>query len=316
MSVTVQTAAPAFDAHCIARRAFALRPPSILAAVLASCALWPCGFVNGATASNSTTDTREAAGSITAADLLRHTQVLSSDEFEGRAPGTRGEELTIHYLVQQFKQLGLQPGNPDGTFIQKVPLAGISASNVSIAYQVGARRARLAFPGESVVWTKRFVPEIQVEDSELVFVGYGVVAPEYAWDDYKGVDVRGKTLVMLINDPAIPDPLDASRLDETMFKGRAMTYYGRWTYKYEVAAEKGAAAAIIVHETGPAGYPYLVVVGSNSRENFDLQSPDRNLGRVAVEGWITLEQARALFVDAGQDFDRQKHAALERDFLP
>jgi hypothetical protein len=141
--------------------------------------------------------------------LLGHIRMLSSDEFEGRAPGTRGEDLSVAYITEQFRQKGLKPGNPDGTYIQRVPLVGITAMDASIAWQVGGQRTQLAFPTESVVWTKQFVPETKVENSEMVFVGYGVVAPEYGWDDYKGVDVRGKTIVMLINDPAVPDPNDA-----------------------------------------------------------------------------------------------------------
>ncbi|HEX2520980.1 MAG TPA: M28 family metallopeptidase, partial [Terriglobia bacterium] len=160
------------------------------------------------------------------------------------------------------------------------------------------------------------VPEVNVENSDLVFVGYGVVAPEYNWDDYKGVDVKGKTIVMLINDPAVPDPKGPSRLDEKMFKGRAMTYYGRWTYKYEIASEKGAAAAIIIHETGPAGYPFEVVSGSWGRENFDLRRPDKNMGRVAVESWINVETARKLLKLAGQDLDDLKTRAISKDFKP
>ena len=128
---------------------------------------------------------------------------------------------------------------------------------------------------------------MKVENSEVVFVGYGVVAPEYGWDDFKGVDVRGKTVVMLVNDPAVPDPKDPNALDPAIFRGKAMTYYGRWTYKYEIASEKGAAAAILVHETGPAGYPYSVVVGSWGRENFDIVEPaGGDQARVAVEGWV------------------------------
>src|SRR6185437_14936080 len=136
------------------------------------------------------------------------------------------------------------------------------------------QKVDLAFPNESVLWSPRFEPEIKVENSEMVFVGYGVVAPEYGWDDYKGVNVRGKTIVMLINDPPIPDPADPSKLDEKMFKGRAMTYYGRWTYKYEIAAQKGAAAAIIIHETVPAAYPYAVVMSSWAKENFEIDAAD------------------------------------------
>jgi Zn-dependent M28 family amino/carboxypeptidase len=149
-----------------------------------------------------------------------------------------------------------------------------------------------------------------------VFVGYGVVAPEYHWDDYKDVDVRGKVLVMLINDPQIPDPHDPAQLDPAMFKGRAMTYYGRWTYKFEIAAAKGAAGALIIHETATAGYPWAVVEGSNTPEQFSLVTADEGRSRAAVEGWITTEKAKALFAAAGQDFDALHRAAIRPDFKP
>jgi Zn-dependent M28 family amino/carboxypeptidase len=247
--------------------------------------------------------------------LLEHTRVLSSDDFEGRAPGTRGEELSVRYLVETFQKLGLKPGNPDGTYVQKVPLAGFTPDPKAV-FKAGAKVLELKPKIDYVAVCRRYVPEVQVENSDVVFVGYGVAAPEYGWDDYKGVDVRGKTIVMLVNDPAVPDPQDASKLDEQVFRGRAMTYYGRWTYKYEIATEKGAAAAIIVHETGPAGYPFEVVSGSWGRENFDLRRPDKNMGRVKVESWVNLESARRLFEMGGQDFEALKKAALSRDFKP
>jgi Zn-dependent M28 family amino/carboxypeptidase len=152
----------------------------------------------------------------------------------------------------------------------------------------------------------------------VIFVGYGVVAPEYGWDDFKGIDARGKTLLMLVNDPPIPDPKNAEKLDSAMFKGAAMTYYGRWTYKYEIASEKGAEAVILIHETGPAGYPFSVVQGSWSRENFDIASngPDSKHQRVAIEGWIGLDKAKELLSAAGQDFDTLKKQAIKRDFQP
>jgi Zn-dependent M28 family amino/carboxypeptidase len=253
--------------------------------------------------------------SITSDNMLQYIKVLSSDEFEGRGPGTKGEELTVKYLTEQFQKLGLKPGNPDGTYVQKVPLAGFTAQPTA-SFVAGAKKIDLSFPKDYVAISRRFVPESKVENSDIVFVGYGVVAPEYGWDDYKGVDVRGKTIVMLINDPAVPDATDPSKLDEKMFKGKAMTYYGRWTYKYEIAAEKGAAAAIIIHETGPAGYPYEVVSGSWSRENFDIQRPDKNMGRPAIESWITTDRAKELFTAGGQDFDTLKQAAVSKDFKP
>ena len=258
---------------------------------------------------------KPAFDSIQVNDIMQHTKVLSSDEYEGRGPGTKGEELSVKYLTEQFQRLGLKPGNPDGTYLQKVPLAGFAAQPTA-SFTAGSKKIDLEFPKDYVAVSRRFVPESKVENSDIVFVGYGVVAPEFGWDDYKGVDVRGKTIVMLINDPAVPDPTDATKLDTKMFKGNAMTYYGRWTYKYEIASEKGAAAAIIIHETGPAGYPYEVVSGSWSRENFDIQRPDKNMGRVAVESWITSDRAKELFTASGQDFDALKKAAVTKDFKP
>ncbi len=256
---------------------------------------------------------------IKPAAVLEHIKVLSSDDFEGRGPGTPGEEKTIAYLTAQFQKMGLKPGNPDGTFVQNVPLVGFQARQVTGAFQVGPRSIGLSFPSNFVAVSRRLADEVKVEKSDVVFVGYGVVAPEYGWDDYKGLDVRGKTLIMLINDPPVPDPRDPTKLDPACFKGRAMTYYGRWTYKYEIASEKGAAAAILVHETGPAGYPFEVVKGSWSRENFDIAQPQtagQTPSRVAVEGWITLEKAKELFQASGHDFDTLKKAAASRDFRP
>jgi Zn-dependent M28 family amino/carboxypeptidase len=280
---------------------------------------FPLGACGGnperATARSTGTDLQPALQSITAADLLRHIEVLSSDEFEGRAPGTRGDELTVDYLTREFTRLGLAPGNPDGTYLQRVPLVGLTGRSTAW-FDVRGRRMDLQHPQDYVAVTRRVQPEVVVENSEMVFVGYGVVAPEYDWDDYKGVDVQGKTIVMLINDPAVPDPDDPSKLDESVFRGRAMTYYGRWTYKYEIASEKGAAAAVIIHETGPAGYPYEVVSGSWGRETFDIRAADDNMGRVPVESWIHLDRATELFEASGQDFAGLKEAATRRDFQP
>jgi Zn-dependent M28 family amino/carboxypeptidase len=247
--------------------------------------------------------------------MLRHIQVLASDAYEGRGPGTQGEDMTVSYLLDQFHRLNLKPGNPNGTYVQNVPLVGFRTKATG-AFHVGDKTIDLKFPDEWVAVSRRTAPQVDVKDSEVVFVGYGVVAPEYDWDDYKGVDVKGKTIVMLVNDPAIPDPNDANKLDDAFFKGRAMTYYGRWTYKYEIAAEKGAAAAILIHETKPAGYPYEVVVGSWGRENFDIPSPDKNAGRPAIEAWIHLDKAKALLTACGQDFDALKTAAVRKDFKP
>src|SRR5947208_6163921 len=253
---------------------------------------------------------------ITPDALLAHIKILSSDEFEGRAPGTKGEELSIKYISDQFRSIGLKPGNPDGSYFQEVPLAGIKSDPKMVLAVAGKPPMELKYPDDFVASSARLQPEIKVDNSDLVFVGYGVVAPEYGWDDYKGVDVRGKTILMLINDPAVPDPKDPSKLDEKMFKGKAMTYYGRWTYKYEIAAEKGAAAAIIVHETIPAAYPWAVVQNSNAKENFVIDAPDKNMSTVAVRSWITLDAAKKLLADCGQDFDTLKKSAISKDFRP
>jgi Zn-dependent M28 family amino/carboxypeptidase len=247
--------------------------------------------------------------------VLTHIKTLSSDEFEGRAPGTKGEELTVAYLIDQFKKIGLKPGNTDGTYIQKVPLVGITPAPTSLVFKKGSDEKTLKWKDDVVAWTKHVAESASLDDSELVFVGYGVVAPEFDWDDYKGLDVKGKTLVMLVNDPPVRDPANASELDARTFGGRAMTYYGRWTYKYEVGAEKGAAGVLLIHETGPAGYPFDVVQ-SKVTEQFDLVTPDKNMGRVAVEGWITLDQGRNLLKMAGQDFDALKGQAATRGFKP
>jgi Zn-dependent M28 family amino/carboxypeptidase len=263
--------------------------------------------------SSSQADLKPALDAITSEDLLRHTTVLSSDEYEGRAPGTRGEDLTVNYLTEQFKRIGVKPGNPDGTYTQKVPLVGFTPQP-TLTLSAGGKNIALKYPDDYIARSPRFQPEMNIADSDVVFVGYGVVAPEYGWDDYKGVDVKGKTIVMLINDPAIPDPNDPAKLDERMFKGKAMTYYGRWTYKYEIAAEKGAAAAIIVHETGPAGYPFAAL-SSWVLENLDIKAAN-NMNRVAVESWVIADRVKELFAASGQDFDAMKKAALAKDFKP
>ncbi len=268
---------------------------------------------SGSTAS-SLADTKPALESIKSDELMGHIKTLASDEFGGRAPGSPGEELTVNYLTGQFRKLGLKPGNPYGTYVQKVPLAGYTPTP-TMSFNIAGKQMALDSSTDYLARSLRYVPEVKVENSDVVFVGYGVVAPEYGWDDYKGIDVKGKTLVFLINDPAIPDPNDPGKLDEQMFKGKAMTYYGRWTYKFEIAAQKGAAAAIIIHETGPAGYP-IAALGSWRLENFDIRTPDKNMKRLAVESWITDVKARDLLSTAGQNFDALKKAALSRDFKP
>ena len=248
--------------------------------------------------------------------IMEHVKVLASDEYEGRAPGTNGEALTVQYLIEQSKTIGLQPGNPDGTYVQKVPLVGITGSEAEPFTVVkGSQKRTFKYSDEVVAFTERVTGTASIDNSDLVFVGYGVSAPEYGWDDFKGVDLKGKTIVVLVNDPQVPDASDPSKLDPKMFNGQAMTYYGRWTYKYEKAAELGAAGVFIVHETGPAGYPYPVVQGFLG-ERFGLVTEDRNMGRASIQGWFSLDTAKEIFTMAGQDFDALKKQALSRDFKP
>ena len=248
--------------------------------------------------------------------ILDRIKVLASDEYEGRAPGTKGEELTVQYLETELKKLGLKPGNTDGTYIQKVPLVGITAAPTKpLTIAKDGSKQVIKWRDEMVAWTKHVADSASIEDSDLIFAGYGVEAPEFNWDDFKGVDVKGKTIIVLVNDPAVPDPSDPQKLDPKTFGGDAMTYYGRWTYKFEEGARKGAAGILIVHETGPSGYPFSVVQG-NLSEKFDLVTPDKNMGRAAIEGWVTLDAARKILKMAGQDFDALKKQAATRDFKP
>lgn len=265
---------------------------------------------------------KEALDAITADGVLSHIKKLSSDEFEGRGPGTQGEELAINYIADQFKKVGLDPGNTDGTYFQKVPLAGITTKqDAELKVKVGGKDLKLRYKDDFVARTVRLI-ERGGFDSDMVFVGYGVVAPEYGWDDYKDVDVRGKVLLMLVNDPPVSDPKNPAKLNQKMFKGKAMTYYGRWTYKYEIAAEKGAAGVLIIHEwddktnSGPAAYPWSVARGMMVVENFDLIAKDNNMSRVNIEGWITEPKTREIMQAAGLSFDELKKQAVRRDFKP
>ena len=255
----------------------------------------------------------QVTASITADDLMQHVQVLASDEYEGRMPGTEGGRKTVSYLVEQFKAMGLQPGNPDGTYVQAVPLAGISGTPKG-HFTVGKKRIPLDMPNNAVAVTSHFEPKVSVEDSEIVFVGYGVQAPEYNWDDYEGLDVKGKTIVMLVNDPQVQG--EDGQLDDALFNGKAMTYYGRWTYKYEIASKLGAAAAIVVHQTKPAGYPWEVVSKGWSGEQFVTKNAQNNTDRVPIESWISLDMARTLFEAAGEDFVALSAAATKPGFKP
>ncbi|BCS32274.1 aminopeptidase [Luteitalea sp. TBR-22] len=253
---------------------------------------------------------------VDGARLLEQIRALSSDEFQGRKPGTEGEVRTVAYLEQQFKALGLQPGNTDGTYVQDVRLVGLTpAQKRPFTVTGGGKRATFAWRDEVVAWSKHVADTASIENSELLFVGYGVTAPEFDWNDFKDVDIKGKTIVVLVNDPQVPSATDPTTLDDNVFGGRAMTYYGRWTYKYEEAARRGAAGVLIVHETGPAGYPFSVVQG-NLGERLDLVREDKGMSRASIEGWLSLDAARKLMAMAGQDLDALKKQALTRSFRP
>ena len=238
-------------------------------------------------------------------------KVLSSDEFGGRAPGTDGEQQTADYVVAQFKRLGLQPGNGDSWF-QDVPMvvttADEAATTATITLKGTARP--LAFGTQMAMGTRTAQPKVDVAGSQMVFVGYGVNAPEAGWNDYEGLDVKGKTVVMLVNDPGFHAG------DAELFSGKKMTYYGRWTYKFEEAARQGAAAALIIHDDAGAGYGWDVVKNSWSGAQFDLPASADPEPRLPLQGWITGETAAQLFTDAGLDLETLRAAANKPGFKP
>jgi Zn-dependent M28 family amino/carboxypeptidase len=235
---------------------------------------------------------------------------LSLDSYEGRAPGSAGEEKTVAYLIDRFKKAGLEPGN-NGSWTQDVPLVEITAKNVSalsIADKSG-KAMSFAYGSEFVVGSYRETPKTKIDQSEMIFVGHGIVAPEKGWNDYEGLDVKGKTVVIMVNDP----DFDATDLKGD-FGGKAMTYYGRWTYKFEEAARQGAAAALIIHDDAPAAYGWNVVNSSWTGTQFLAQSKDAGASQTAANGWIQKDVAREIFEAAGQDLDKQMAAAKKKGF--
>ena len=241
--------------------------------------------------------------------LKEDVRILSSDAFEGREPGTPGEEKTLAYLVERFADAGLEPGN-EGSWFQDVPLVEITArGSPQLRVTGGGAPMTFDYRTDYVGASYRVQPQVQVDDSEIVFVGYGINAPERGWNDYEGVDVRGKTVIILVNDP----DWNAPTL-EGPFNGRAMTYYGRWTYKYEEAARQGAAAALIVHDTAPASYGWNVVENSWTGPQLYMDAAGGGADATAVNGWLTNEAARRLLAAAGQDLDALARAAGQRGF--
>ncbi|MDP2562904.1 M28 family metallopeptidase [Psychrobium sp. 1_MG-2023] len=253
---------------------------------------------------NTPADIAASYDSINTEQLIEHVKVLASDEFAGRAPSSLGEKLTLEYLTKEFEAVGFKPGNGD-SFLQEVPLVSLEAST-DMALSIGGKDYQ--YGPDMVMSSSRITELSELKESELVFVGYGVNAPEYNWNDYEGIDVKGKTVVILVNDPGF------ATQDPALFTGNAMTYYGRWTYKYEEASRQGAEGAIIVHETAPASYGWDVVKNSWSGPQFGFQRDDLNKDRVAVEGWVNVDVATELFAKAGLDFATAKANAAKGSY--
>ncbi len=277
-----------------------------LAAVKASIVLVLATALAGCTPGDPKTTT-EAEPTISAADIGLRIKTLASDEFEGRAPGTQAGMKAAQYVADEMHAAGLSPMGRDGSFFQPITLTDTTVIDGSFM-KIGA--TTYDYRNNAIWWTKRLQDQVDVKDSDLVFVGYGIVAPEYDWDDYAGIDVKGKTVVMLVNDPGF------ATQDESLFKGNAMTYYGRWTYKYEEAARQGAAAALIIHETEPASYGWNVVSDSWSGSQIDLVRPDNGASRTALEGWLRIDAAQELFTKSGLDLAVLKTKAAHKGFTP
>jgi len=249
---------------------------------------------------------RAAARTINADVLRGHIRFLSSDLLGGRGPATPGDRLAQQYIAAQMEAIGLQPGAPGGGWLQPLDIVGITSHNPDVASVTkGGDKVDLKYKDDYIAFSGVGTPEARVDNAEIVFVGYGIVAPEYQWDDYKGVDLKGKVLLMMNNDPAA---------DPKLFAGKTRQYYGRWTYKYEIAAQKGAAGAIIIHTEPSAGYKWQVVTSSWSGENFSL--PSEGQPEVQIQAWATEEASRRIARLGGQDLDALRAAAEKRDFKP
>ncbi len=257
-----------------------------------------------------TTSAHEFNAAIDAADFEEHVKTLASDAFGGRGPGTPGEDASIDYIKTQFARIGLQPGN-GGDWFQTVPMVETTADeSTSLKLDVAGKPQELKFGTDMVIGTRTGQADINVKDSELVFVGYGVDAPERDWNDYAGIDVKGKTVVMLVNDPGF------HANNEKLFDGKRMTYYGRWTYKFDEAGRKGAAAALIIHDTEGASYGWDVVKNSWSGPQYDLPAKDDPAPRIPAQGWITGDAANGLFRGSGLDLAKLRAAANKPGFKP
>lgn len=274
--------------------------------LLSGCALVFFGSCRQGAKSTDVNADSLAIKAINDSSLTQYLSVIAADSLEGRKPFTNGETKTINYLKTQFEKLGLQPGNGD-SFFQEVPMVEIkSVPEDKMVFKGKTATLTLNYLTDFVAGTRRVQDEVSVSNSPLVFAGYGIVAPEYGWNDYANLDVKGKTVVVLINDPGFAD--------STLFKGKNMTYYGRWTYKFEEAARQGATGIIIVHDTEPAAYPWTVVRSGWSKSKLTLQSEDNGMSRTVVEGWITLDKAKQLFALDGKSFDQLALSARKKGF--
>ncbi len=251
-----------------------------------------------------------ALESITIDDMKSRISVLASDEFMGRAPATIGEEKTINYLEQQFKDLGLKPANGDSYFQEVSLVKHAPDTSMRLNIKGGEEAFNLVFSDDFIGFTPQIGELVKVDNSDIIFVGYGINAPEHNWNDYEGIDVKGKTVLMLVNDPGY------ATLDSTLFNGKSMTIYGRWTYKYAEAARQGASAAIIIHETGAAAYPWAVVQSSWSGSQFYLVGDELSKSNLKLQSWVTTEIAQKLFESAGMDYDQITTSAAKRGFSP
>ncbi|HKC24933.1 MAG TPA: M28 family peptidase, partial [Thermoanaerobaculia bacterium] len=249
--------------------------------------------------------TGAAEKAITPELLRAHVRFLASDLLEGRGPATRGDRLAEEYVATQLDALGAKPGAPDGTFLQKVPVVGVTSHPGPLTLAKGGETLVLKPRDEFVAFSGLQEPSAAVENAEVVFVGYGIVAPEYQWDDYKGADLAGKVLLMMNNDPED---------DPKLFEGKRRLYYGRWDYKYEQAARVGAAGAILIHTTPSAAYPWQVVQSSWTGEQFSL--PHEGATRLQVKAWATEDACRRIAALGGKDLDALRAAAQKRDFRP
>ncbi len=291
-------------------------PRKLILALAAAVALSACSRDSGDDTATATaapapsTSTHDFSPQINEADFAQMIERLASDEFEGRGPGSAGEDKTVEYIAAQMERSGLQPGNGDSWFQDVSMVESTADEGTVLKLEQGGKTRDLAFGSDMVIGTRSGKTKVSINASELVFIGYGVDAPEQDWNDYAGQDWTGKTVVMLVNDPGF------HANDDTLFDGKRMTYYGRWTYKYEEAARKGAAAALIIHDTAGASYGWDVVKNSWSGPQYDLLVADDPDPRLPAQGWITTEAARQLFAEAGLDLDEAYQAANKRGFKP